>query len=183
VLVPVSVDMMIGRQWLDAVRQRCFVLWCGRGNRNASRTAWLYRQERPDGERGPSPATVRRWSAEEDWSSWAGEEVPPMRGWDLHQWQTMWFRQVARQMESAFRAERDILRGAFDGDPAAGVEALTHAKVTMQHLLAQPGVRALMLTPFRGEKAAPVFFSKRERQAWERLQQRHGGRQRIHSID
>lgn len=174
---------MIGRQWSDAVRQHCFVLWCGRGNRNASRTARLYRQDRPDGERGPSPATVRRWSVAEDWWSWAGEEVPPMRGRDLHQWQKMWFRQVARQMESALRAERDILRGTFDGDPAAGCEALTQANVTRQHLLAQPGVRALLLTPLRGEQAAPVFFSKRERQAWDRLRQRHSARERIRSID
>jgi hypothetical protein len=175
--------MIMGRQWSDAVRQRCFVVWSGRGNHNASRTARLYRQERPEEERGPSPATVRRWSVAEDWPSWAGEEVPPMRGGNLDQWRRMWVRQVSRQMNSALKAQEDVLRGAFDGDPAAGFEALTQANVTMQHLLAQPGVRALMLTLFRGEQAAPVFFSKRERQAWHRLRQRHGGRERIRSID
>jgi hypothetical protein len=182
-LVPVSVDVMVGRQWSDAVRQRCFVLWCGRGNHNSSRTARIYRQERPDGGRGPSPATIRRWSVVEDWPSWAGDEVPPMRGRTLRQWRTGWLRQVMRQMDSALSAERDILLGAFDGDPAGGFKALTQAKITMQHLLAQPGVRALMLTPFCREETAPMYFSKRERQAWYRLRQRRSGRQRIHSID
>jgi hypothetical protein len=175
-LVSEPVDMMTGRRWSDAVRQRCFVLWSGLGNRNAARTAWLYRQERPDGECGPSSATVRRWSVAEDWRSWAGEAVPPMRGRDLQQWRTGWLRQVMRQAEAALNAHQDVLEGAFDGDPAASDETLTKADASIQHLLAQPGVRALLLDLFSEEKAPPVFVSQRERQAWERLRQRHSRR-------
>jgi hypothetical protein len=154
------------------VRQRCFALWTGRGNRNASRVAWLFRQELADDTPGPAPSTVRRWATQEDWQSWAGEEAPALPGRDLHQWTTMWRRHVVRQVEAALTAQRVLLLGTFDGDPAAAEEAFTEAACSMTDLLAQPSVRGLLRVAFSEEEAPPVFFAKRERLAWERLVQR-----------
>ena len=162
--------MTARRGWPEAVREACFRLWCDTG-RNASRVARLYRQEFPDDTPGPAPSTIRRWSSREGWTSWAGQEVPPLRGQNMDQWRTMWFRRVTRQVESALGAQRELLLGTFDGDPAASAEALTTA-ASMEHLLARPGVRAALRAAFREEEAPPVFFANRERQAWERLVQR-----------
>jgi hypothetical protein len=162
--------MTARRGWPEDVRQRCFVLWCGCGNRNASRTAWLYREEHPDA-LGPAASTIRRWAHDEGWSAWAGEHPPPMPGQNWDRWTTMWRRHVVRQVESALTAQRALLLGTFDGDPAASAEALTTAG-SMERLLAQPGVRALLRAAFREEEAPPVFFAERERRAWERLVQR-----------
>jgi hypothetical protein len=83
----------------------------------------------------------------------------------------MWRRHVVRQVEAALTAQRALLLGTFDGDPAASAEALTTAG-SMEHLLAQPGVRGLLRALFRAEEVPPVFVANRERQAWERLVQR-----------
>jgi hypothetical protein len=92
---------------------------------------------------------------------------------------TMWRRQVVRQVESALRAQRALLLGTFDGDPAASAEALATAG-SMEQLLAQPGVRALLRAAFTEAAAPPVFFATRERQAWERLVQRKTEAYRLH---
>jgi hypothetical protein len=80
----------------------------------------------------------------------------------------MWMRRVVRQVECALTAQRALLLGTFDGDPAASAEALTTA-ASMEQLLAQPGVRGLLRAAFREEEAPPEFFATRERRAWERL--------------
>jgi hypothetical protein len=84
---------------------------------------------------------------------------------------TMWCRHVVRQVEAALAAQRALLLGTFDGDPAASVEALATAG-SMEQLLAQPAVLGLLRAAFREEQAPPVFVATRERQAWERLVQR-----------
>jgi hypothetical protein len=163
--------MTARRGWPDEVRQRAYTLWCGRGNRNASRTAWLFRKEHPDAV-GPALSTIRRWAHDEGWSAWAGEHPPPMPGQHRDQWTTMWRRHMLRHVDAVLRLQRDLLQGAFDGDQAATAEALTEADASMTRLLAQPAVRALLRAAFSEEEAPPVFFAERERQAWERLVQR-----------
>jgi hypothetical protein len=170
-LVPELLVMMNGRQWSDEVRQRCFVLWSGRGNHNACRTRWLLRQDAPDDAPIPGASTIRRWAAEEGWAAWAGESQPPLPRQNRARWMRMACRRALRQVESALTAQRALLLGTFDADPAASAEALTTA-ASMEQLLAQPGVRALLRAAFREEEAPPVFVATRERQAWERLVQR-----------
>jgi hypothetical protein len=165
-----AVDMMNGRQWSGGARQRCFALWCGRGNRNASRTVALYREEHSGV--GPAVATVRRWAAQEDWQSWAGEHPPPIRSTDVNQWMTMWRRHVARQIDAALRIQTDVFLGKFDDDPATGAASLTTAAASLQQILTQPGVRALLRFGPSGVEASPISLAKRERQARERLRQR-----------
>jgi hypothetical protein len=160
--------MTARRGWPEDVRQRCFVLWCGRGNRNASRTAWLFREEHPDAS-GPAPSTIRRWAHDEGWSAWAGEHPPPMPGQHRDQWTTMWRRHMLRHVDAVLRLQRDLLLGVFDGDQAAAEASLTEADASMTHLLAQPAVLGLLRAAFREEAAPPVFVATRECQAWERL--------------
>ena len=162
--------MTARRSFPEEVRQRAYALWCSDGAYNAARTARLLQRELADDGPGPSAPTVRRWSAQEQWKAWVGENAPPLRGQNLERWTTMWRRQVVRQLDATVRVQRDHLLGAFD-DPVAAEGALTEAACSMTRLLAQPGVRGLLRAAFREEEAAPVFFANRERQAWERLGQ------------
>jgi hypothetical protein len=165
----VGVSMTARRGWPEDVREACFRLWCDTGH-NASRVARLYRQDLPDDTPGPAPSTVRRWSVEERWRDWAGDEVPHLPGQNLDQWTTIWRRHVLRHVDAALRAQRDHLLGTFD-NPAAAEGSLTEAEGSMTHLFAQPGVHALLRIAFSEEEAPPVFVANRERQAWERLVQ------------
>jgi hypothetical protein len=160
--------MTARRGWPEDVRQRAYTLWCSTGACNAARTARLLRRERSGDGPGPGASTVRRWSAQEQWKLWAGENPPPMHGQSRDQWTTMWRRHVLRHVDAALRVQRDHLLGAFDG-PAAADASLTEAACSMTHLLARPSVRGLLRASFREEETPPVFVANRERQAWNRL--------------
>ena len=164
--------MTARRGWPEEVRKPASCCGATRAATPAASPGSIARSS-PDGMPGPAPSTVRRWAAQEDWKSWAGEDgaAPPQP--EPAPVDDMWRRQVVRQVEAALRTpSTPFFRGAFDGDRAAAEASLTEAAASMEHLLAQPGVRALLRAAFREEDAPPVFFANRERQAWERLVQR-----------
>ena len=150
----------------------------GRHRRVATRPVprGCIRQQLPAGALGPSPATVRRWRAAERWQEWAGGDVPPLPFKNMPQWHRMWCRHVLRQMDAALTLQMDVLLGTFDRDPGAGVAVLTTSAATMEQLLAQPSVRALLRMAFSEGHASPVSLTRRERRVWARLQRRYGAR-------
>jgi len=88
----------------------------------------------------------------------------------------MWCRHVLRQMDAALTLQMDVLLGTFDSDPGAGLAVLTTSAATMEQLLAQPSVRALLRVAFSEGTASPVSLTTRERRVWARLQRRCGAR-------
>jgi hypothetical protein len=156
--------MTARRGWPEAVRAACFWLWASTGARNASRTARLYQAQRPAGARGPSPATIRRWRAEECWQAWIGGDDPPLPTQNGEAWRRMWFRHKTREIETALSLHSEVLAGSFDdvADAAASLATVTA-------VLSDPAVRALL----RGALVAPgppsVPLTRRERRVRERL--------------
>jgi hypothetical protein len=126
----------------------------------------------PDDARIPGASTIRHWAAAEGWAAWAGEKAPPLPGQNLRQWTTMWRRHVVRQVEAALQVQNAVLTGRFDGDYSAADASLATADASMTHLLAQPGVRALLRVAFSGEDAPSLPLPERERHVRRRLLQR-----------
>ena len=142
--------MTARRGWPEPVRAACFWLWAGTG-RNASRTARLYQAQLPAGALGPSPATIRRWRAEERWQDWASGDEPPFSFKTMPQWQTMWFRHKAKEIETALSLQADVLAGTYESPAVAAASLATASAV-----LSDPAVRALLRMAF--EEPAPLPF-------------------------
>jgi hypothetical protein len=154
------------------MRQRAYALWCGAGACNAARTARLLRQELTDdgpGGPGPGSSTIRRWSAQEQWKDWVGANPPPLRGRDLSPWTTMWRSHLVRQVETALRVQNDIITGRFDGDLSGAESSLTTAASSMEQLLEQPGVLALLRIDLSWSQTRSMSLPEREHRLRKRL--------------
>jgi hypothetical protein len=159
--------MTTRRGWPEPVRSACFWLWASTGARNAARTARLYQEQLPDGDLGPSPATIRRWRVEERWQEWASGDVPPLPVQHMPQWQTMWFRRKAKEIETALSLEADVLAGIYESPAVAAASLATASAV-----FSDPVVRALLRTAFAEPAPTPVPLTPRERRARDRLRRR-----------
>ena len=155
------------RGWPEPVRGACFWLWAGTG-RNASRTARLYQEQLPVGDVGPSPATIRRWRVEECWQDWASGDEPPFSFKTMPQWQTMWFRHKAKEIETALSLQADVLAGIYESPAVAAVARVKAATA----VVSDPVVRALLRMAFAEPAPLPIPLTPRERRARERLRRR-----------
>jgi hypothetical protein len=128
--------------WPADTKQRCRTLWSSIGNRNASRTEWLYAREVPDGVAIPAAATIRTWAREESWSAWADADLDASHGKTLRELQTGWLSALKLSQETLI----DAMCGRLDDLPYAGAARVRAAEVVAK-LIAQSGLLAVAPEP------------------------------------
>jgi hypothetical protein len=151
--------------WDQDIHDRARDLWGTIAARNSVRTAALLQREAGEEERVPSPATIRRWAAEESWGPTVDAALAHSRGKDLAQLQRTWLTLIRLSQDTLL----DSMLGLLDAAPFAGASRIKSAEAVLR-LAERSGYRmqgpdAVSVPPEDGKPLSLAERSRRMREA------------------
>lgn len=172
-LAPVRVihgEVVGGRGYDDAVRERCYALWSTLAAMNARATARWYASEVEPGDPAPTAETIRQWAIAGDWMARRADDYRRNHGQRLFDLQLRYFAIMEAHVEVMAQAQA----GAWDDNPAAGIVRLKPGELAGR--IIERGIVPLMPAVPQVESRDWERLSLEERESLMRgeLQQRKG---------